>query len=80
LNAKGVMYGWDASPDQYWLNRLPPETPFENLMLCGHWTSTGPGVVAVVVSGFQVARNVLQRLSQGSAPAGGAVRAEQALL
>jgi phytoene dehydrogenase-like protein len=64
LNADGVMYGWDASPDQYWLNRLPVDTPIENLLLCGHWTSTGPGVVAVVASGFMVARAVLDRLSR----------------
>jgi len=57
------MYGWDAGPDQYWANRLPPETPFKNLWLCGHWTSTGPGVVAVVASGFLVARTVVQGLS-----------------
>ena len=62
LNAEGAMYGWDAGPDQYWRNRLPTETPFENLWLCGHWTSNGPGVVAVVVSGFKVARTLLQQL------------------
>jgi len=80
LNAEGVMYGWEASPDQYWLNRLPPETPFENLWLCGHWTSTGPGVVAVVVSGFKVARTVFQHLSPGSEPARNAARSAQAPL
>jgi all-trans-retinol 13,14-reductase len=63
LNAEGAMYGWESSPDQYWANRLPSETPFDNLWLCGHWTSTGPGVVAVVASGFMVARTVLQALS-----------------
>lgn len=76
LNAEGVMYGWDASPDQYWLNRLPPQTPFENLLLCGHWTSTGPGVLAVVVSGFQVARAVFQRLGASEPPRDAAGAAE----
>jgi prolycopene isomerase len=65
LNAQGAMYGWDASPDQYWINRLPVDTPFDNLFLCGHWTSSGPGVIAVVASGFMVARTVLERLSHG---------------
>jgi phytoene desaturase len=64
LNAQGVMYGWDATPDQYWINRMTVDTPFENLFLCGHWTSTGSGVIAVVASGFMVARTVLDRLSQ----------------
>jgi prolycopene isomerase len=63
LNAQGAMYGWDASPDQYWINRLPIDTPFDNLFLCGHWTSTGSGVVAVIASGFMVARTVVDRLS-----------------
>ena len=77
LNAEGVMYGWDTGADHYWLNRLPTETPFDNLLLCGHWTSTGPGVVAVVVSGFKVARTILQRLSQREEPAGDAASAGQ---
>jgi prolycopene isomerase len=60
LNSRGAMYGWESNPGQYWLNRLPIQTQFENLFLCGHWTLTGPGVVSVVACGFLVARTVLE--------------------
>jgi len=66
LNAHGSMYGWESSPDQFGLNRLPIRTPFENLFLCGHWASTGPGVISVIACGFLVARKALELLQQQS--------------
>lgn len=68
LNSRGAMYGWESSPNQYAINGLPIQTPFENLFLCGHWTLTGPGVVAVFASGFMVARKVHQLFQQTQAP------------
>ncbi|MBI1924471.1 NAD(P)/FAD-dependent oxidoreductase [Candidatus Poribacteria bacterium] len=64
LNSHGAMYGWESSPDQFWLNRLPVQTPFENLFLCGHWTSAGPGVISVIASGLLVARTVREVFPQ----------------
>src|SRR5688572_199375 len=47
-NTSGSMYGWESSPEQTWPRRLSIETPFANLLLCGHWSATGPGVLSVV--------------------------------
>jgi phytoene dehydrogenase-like protein len=63
MNSSGAMYGWEASPDQFWLNRLPLKTPVSNLLLCGHWAVTGPGVISVVACGFLAARSALDVLS-----------------
>jgi len=68
-NSTGAMYGWEASPDQFWLNRLPVQTPIQSLYLCGHWTTTGPGVISVVGCGFLSARMALESLSNETFPA-----------
>jgi phytoene dehydrogenase-like protein len=57
-SSRGAMYGWESSPGQVWLNRLPMNTPYDNLFLCGHWTAAGSGVISVIASGFRVARTV----------------------
>ncbi|MBS1256997.1 MAG: 4,4'-diapophytoene desaturase (4,4'-diapolycopene-forming) [Candidatus Scalindua arabica] len=59
LNSKGAAYGWAVTVDQTWSNRLPHTTPFENLFLAGHWTNPGPGICAVVSSGWRVANMIL---------------------
>jgi phytoene dehydrogenase-like protein len=64
LNHHGAMYGWESSPSQFWLNRLPIETPFENLLLCGHWASIGPGVISVAACGLLAARAAAQMLEK----------------
>jgi phytoene dehydrogenase-like protein len=59
LNSKGAAYGWAVTVDQTWSNRLQHKTPFNNLFLAGHWTNPGPGVCAVVSSGWRVANLIL---------------------
>ncbi|MBI4007130.1 MAG: NAD(P)/FAD-dependent oxidoreductase [Planctomycetes bacterium] len=67
LNSKGAAYGWAVTPSQTGKERLPHETPIENLYLAGHWTNPGPGVCAVVSSGWRVANLILRKPSyQGS--------------
>ncbi|MGR3302194.1 MAG: phytoene desaturase family protein [Candidatus Scalindua sp.] len=58
LNSKGAAYGWAVTVDQTWSNRLPHTTPFKNLYLAGHWTNPGPGICAVVSSGWRVANMI----------------------
>lgn len=59
LNSKGAAYGWAVTVDQTWSNRLPHTTHFKNLFLAGHWTNPGPGICAVVSSGWRVANMIL---------------------
>jgi phytoene dehydrogenase-like protein len=59
LNSKGAAYGWAVTVDQTLSNRLPHTTPFKNLYLAGHWTNPGPGICAVVSSGWRVANMIL---------------------
>jgi len=58
LNSKGAAYGWAVTVDQTWSNRLSHTTPFKNLFLAGHWTNPGPGICAVVSSGWRVANMI----------------------
>lgn len=60
LNAKGATYGWAVTADQIWDNRLSPKTPIDNLYLTGHWTRPGPGICAVVSSGWGVAKLIIE--------------------
>jgi phytoene dehydrogenase-like protein len=60
LNSKGAAYGWAVTPGQTGSGRLDRRTPVENLFLAGHWTNPGPGVCAVVSSGWRVANLVLR--------------------
>src|SRR4030095_12985355 len=54
-------YGWAVIPEQSGMRRLPHETPIDNLYLTGHWTIPGPGVCAVVASGWRVANRIAAR-------------------
>ncbi|MFN3467464.1 MAG: phytoene desaturase family protein, partial [Candidatus Brocadiales bacterium] len=53
LNSRGAAYGWAVTPEQTGSGRLDHRTPVENLFLAGHWTNPGPGVCAVVSSGWR---------------------------
>lgn len=64
LNTHGSAYGWAVSVDQTGENRLPYKTPIENLYLAGHWTRPGPGVSAVVSSGWGVANLIMENWRQ----------------
>ncbi len=59
-NTKGSAYGWAVTVDQIWENRLPQKTPIDNLYLTGHWTRPGPGICAVVSSGWGVANLIME--------------------
>lgn len=59
LNSKGAAYGWAVTVDQTSKNRLSHTTPVGGLYLAGHWTNPGPGICAVVSSGWRVANIIL---------------------
>lgn len=61
LNTNGAAYGWEVGVDQIWDNRLPHQTPIDNLYLAGHWTRPGPGICAVVSSGWGVANLIMEK-------------------
>ncbi|MDR4509214.1 MAG: NAD(P)/FAD-dependent oxidoreductase [Candidatus Brocadiaceae bacterium] len=59
-NTNGAAYGWAVSVDQMWENRLSHKTPVDNLYLTGHWTRPGPGICAVVSSGWGVSNLIME--------------------
>jgi len=61
LNPKGTIFGWDNTPEQSMMNRLPQETPIENLYLAGAWTFPGGGQSAVLSSGLMAAQKILAK-------------------
>jgi phytoene desaturase len=58
-NQQGALYGFDVTPAQLGPGRLDNETPLPGLLLAGHWTRPGGGVVGVVRSGLRTARIAL---------------------
>jgi len=60
-NPKGSIFGWDNTPEQSMMNRLPQETPIHNLYLAGAWTFPSGGQSAVLVSGLMAAKKILAR-------------------
>jgi phytoene desaturase len=58
-NQAGALYGFDVTPAQLGPGRLDNETPLPGLLLAGHWTRPGGGVVGVVRSGLRTARIAL---------------------
>ncbi|MFQ5861652.1 MAG: phytoene desaturase family protein [Candidatus Brocadiales bacterium] len=60
LNSRGAAYGWAVTLEQTGPGRLGNKAPVENLYLAGHWTNPGPGVCAVVSSGWRVANMILK--------------------
>ncbi len=58
-NAGGALYGFDVTPAQVGPGRLDNQTPLPGLLLAGHWTRPGGGVVGVVRSGLRTARIAL---------------------
>lgn len=61
LNPQGTIFGWDNTPEQSMMKRLPQETPIENLYLAGAWTFPGGGQSAVLSSGLMAAEKILAR-------------------
>ncbi len=58
-NTKGSLYGWSHSAEQSLFNRLPQETPIENLILAGAWTFPAGGQTPVLFSGNSAAEIIL---------------------
>lgn len=58
-NESGALYGFDVTPLQVGPGRLDNETPLPGLLLAGHWTRPGGGIVGVVRSGLRTARIAL---------------------
>lgn len=59
LNPFGTIFGWEYSREQSMLNRLPQDTPINNLFLAGAWTFPGGGQSAVLNSGSTAAGMIL---------------------
>lgn len=59
LNHMGAIYGWEPSPEQVGANRLARVTPIPGLLLSGHWTQPGGGVMSACASGVQTAQLIL---------------------
>lgn len=51
LNPQGTIFGWEFNQEQSMLNRLPQDTPIDNLFLAGAWTFPCGGQSAVIMSG-----------------------------
>ena len=60
LNPKGTIFGWDNTPEQSMLKRLPQTTPVKNLYLAGAWTFPGGGQSAVLASGLMAAQRIIK--------------------
>jgi len=58
-NRDGALYGFEVTPAQVGPGRIDNETPLPGLLLAGHWTRPGGGVVGVVRSGLRTARIAL---------------------
>ncbi|MCU0665240.1 MAG: FAD-dependent oxidoreductase [Myxococcota bacterium] len=61
LNPDGSIFGWRNIPSQSMDKRMPHQTPFENMVLAGHWTYPGTGQSAVVTSGYMAGMKILKK-------------------
>jgi len=62
-NTKGSIYGWAHTVEQGLQNRLPQETPIENLLLAGAWTRPSGGQAPVLISGNTAAEMILDEMN-----------------
>jgi phytoene dehydrogenase-like protein len=58
-NPNGTIFGWANTPAQSLTNRLPQDTPIDNLYLAGAWTLPCGGQSAVLISGCLAAGMIL---------------------
>lgn len=63
-NSFGSCYGWTNICGQIFDQRPEQQTPFSNLILSGHWSQPGSGMLAVTLSGISGAGLILERLKQ----------------
>jgi prolycopene isomerase len=61
LNPRGSIFGWDNVPEQSMVNRLPQQTPIDNLLLAGAWTFPGGGQSAVITSGMLAGQAIMKK-------------------
>lgn len=59
LNKGGVVYGFYLSPEQW--QKIPNDTPVENVFITSNWTQAWHGVCAGQVNGWRAARLILDR-------------------
>ncbi len=60
-NYRGAIYGWDQTLDNANPNRMPHETPIENLFLSGAWTKPGGGYGGVIYSGLECFGEIMNK-------------------
>lgn len=61
FNYRGAAYGWAPLCSQYLFADMSKMSPFENLFLTGHWTSSAFGVSGVAFLGRNTAKSILNR-------------------
>lgn len=61
LNPKGSIFGWAMIPEQSIGNRMPQQTPIDNLLLAGAWTYPGGGQSVSIISGMLAGIQILKK-------------------
>lgn len=56
----GSIYGTNQIVEQSGINRLSPETPIENLFLCGANIYPGAGFSSVISAGYKVSKKIIK--------------------
>ncbi|MFX1275428.1 MAG: phytoene desaturase family protein [Promethearchaeota archaeon] len=59
-NFGGSHLGWETKPDTFMKDRIMQKTPLKNVRLAGQWVFPGGGITTVTMSGYAVARNIMQ--------------------
>ena len=63
LNPEGAVYGFEQTPTQANLNRLPLQNPLKNLFFASAWGFPGGGQSGAIEAGYTSAQNII-RLSK----------------
>lgn len=61
MNYKGAAYGWAATSEQIIDPFYSKNQVFENLFLCGHWTTLAAGVPGVAIVGKRLANSIITK-------------------
>jgi prolycopene isomerase len=59
-NYRGAIYGWDQTVNNSGNSRIGHRTPIQNLYLAGAWSRPGHGYPAVIGSGLECFREIVQ--------------------
>jgi prolycopene isomerase len=57
MNEGGIIYGFYMSPEQW--EKIPNNTPIDNIFIAGNWSQAWHGVSATQVNGWRAARLIL---------------------